>query len=194
MDQPPCDKRQQENYKGTERLRCIQPTASQYLQIIELTECHDCPVRQFKAKAPCEDNKFKEAPIKLPLADEVPGYPQCPFRYESSQEGLKCSITKLPVTEEICNRCDAETREREATLGDKAKNYFGAVRRWVASGSPTRTEGEIRELFENHCQNCDRYDPVKHACKNCGCSISTDSSPLSNKLAMKTEHCPLGRF
>ena len=122
------------------------------------------------------------------------GFPRCPFRYEGPGGTYKCSMTNLDVDQEMCNRCDSETREHESNIGQKMVNYFGAVRRWVANGRPSRTDEQIIELFETHCQQCERYDEKKHACKNCGCKVSNDSSPLTNKLGMLTEHCPLGRW
>lgn len=133
----------------------------------------------------------------VPVLETLPEYPQCPFRFKG-KTGLMCSITNLGVTPEICKRCTettvVEERKNQAKLGSKIYNYFGAIRRWVASGRPTRTKEEVAKLFEEHCKVCDRYDPEKHACKNCGCAVAKEGDPLDNKLAMATEHCPLGRF
>lgn len=191
-----CRKQQKEVYKGTPQIRCISKKSSQYLEIVDDQACAACPVREARQekKAPCRETPIPIVKNQLTVLNRHEGFPPCPFHYEGDS-GLKCSITNLPVTPDICSRCDAETREHEATFGKKVKNYFGAVRRWVASGRPVRSDEEIQRLFDEHCGNgCDRYEPEKHACKNCGCAVSTDSSPLSNKLAMATEHCPLGRF
>jgi hypothetical protein len=202
-----CNKRQKEVYKGTERYRCIHPESEFTKEVIPEAVCLACPLVKMKilsckeAQKKAEQEQWIEAsrqPKKenqLPVLNLQPGYPECPFRYGVGTAGAqKCSITNLPVDREICGRCDAETRERSASFGEKVVNYFGAIRRWVASGRPTRSQEEIESLFESHCKDCDRYDKDKHACKNCGCSVSTDSEPLGNKLAMETEHCPLGRF
>jgi hypothetical protein len=200
-----CRKRQKEIYKGTEQNRCINKEAELHLEIVDMDQCAACPVRVLMQQGakPCEANRLiaQEQKIREQKANQLlvinpqdGDYPQCPFRYEHKSNNQYCSITGLEVNPEICNRCDAETREHEAEFGDKVKNYFGAIRRWVAMGRPTRSQEEINELFENHCKGCERYDKEKHACKNCGCTVSTDSHPLANKLAMKSEHCPLGRF
>ncbi len=188
-----CKKQQKEVVNGLHQIRCIHPEAETYRQVVPSAICEACPLVQLRVKT-CKE-RSKPTSIKLgqlPII-EIEGnvYPECPFRYGGSPQ---CSITGLPVTPEICNRCEAETREHSASFGESVKNYFGAVRRWVASGRPTRSEKEIEQLFNEHCKGCDRYDPVKHACKSCGCQVSVDSSPLSNKLAMATEHCPIGRF
>ena len=193
-----CNKRQREIYKGTERHRCIHPEASTKGELVPEAVCLACPLLKIKLK-PCKQIKkeAKKPPVEnqLPVLNQQPGYPECPFRYGSGMANSPtCSITNLGVTPEICGRCDSETREETATFSKKVVNYFGAIRRWVALGRPTRTQEEIESLFEQHCSDCERYDKDKHACKNCGCSVSTDSEPLGNKLAMASEHCPLGRF
>lgn len=191
-----CRKQQKEVYKGTPQIRCINRKSEHYLQIVDDRVCQGCPVceEREKKKTPCHEKPILLTENPLTVFSPHEGYPPCPFRYEGDSS-LECSITKLPITADICNRCDIETREHEATFGEKVKNYFGAVRQWVANGRPIRSDEEVDHLFKEHCGNgCDRYDPEKHGCKNCGCAVSTDSSPLKNKLAMATEHCPLGRF
>jgi len=200
-----CRKRQKEIYKGTEQNRCINKEAELHLEIVSDEQCAACPVRVMmdQAKVACQakemlqrerDKREAKANQLLVINPQDGDYAHCPFRYEHKSRNQYCSITGLEVTPEICGRCDEDTRQHEAQFGEKVKNYFGAVRRWVAMGRPTRSQEEINELFENHCKGCERYDTEKHACKNCGCAVSTDSHPLANKLAMRSEHCPLGRF
>jgi len=193
-----CNKRQKEIDNGELRHRCIHKEHPEYLEIVHPAVCEACPLAKMLKLAPCKDKAKPPTENATPVLHTAIGYPPCPYRYPDEDENLKCSITGLEVTSEICNRCDFDTK-REAknmpSLGQRAKNYFGAIRRWVAKGRPTRTQEEIDDLFEKHCGNdCERYDKEKHACKSCGCNISSDASPLGNKLAMATEHCPLGRF
>lgn len=133
----------------------------------------------------------------VPVLETLPEYPLCPYRVQG-KEGPLCSVTNLGVNVDICRRCTdttvVEERKNQAKLGSKIYNFFGAVRRWVASGRPTRTKEEIEKLFEEHCSKCEMYDKEKHACKSCGCPVAVSLDPLDNKLAMATEHCPLGRF
>jgi len=187
-----CLKKQKEIYKGTPQHRCINRESELFQQVVLPIQCETCPVQKLRHKKPlpCLEQLQKN---QLPVIEPQDGYPTCPYRY-ASKSGMSCSITSLPVDQEICGRCEEGTRKHEAKFGEKVINYFGAVRRWVASGRPARTQEEVEQLFEEHCKGCERYDKVKHACKNCGCTVSTDSSPLANKLAMATEHCPLGRF
>ena len=191
-----CKKRQKEVYKGTPQTRCISKKSQNYLEIVDDRMCGVCPVREARKRqnAPCRERPIPVVDKQLITINTHEGYPPCPFRFEGASD-LMCSITELPVTPEICHRCEAETREQEATFGDKLRGYFGAIRRWVAGGRPTRSQEEIDRIFKEHCGNgCRRYDPDTNSCKNCGCAVSTTSTPLKNKLAMATETCPLGRF
>lgn len=199
-----CNKRQREKHKGTIRHRCIHPEAPTKNEIVPLHVCEACPLANLVQIKPCAEKQkeVQKAAAKSsvqvpqqggPLPVLEPGFSECPYRYKGTA-GHTCSITNLGVTPEICNRCDAETKEHQATFGEKVINYFGAVRRWVAMGRPTRTPEEIEQLFNEHCKGCDMYDKEKHACKSCGCNIAPVGTPLDNKLAMASEHCPLGRF
>ncbi len=197
-----CNKQQKEEDKGKSQFRCLHKEADTYLQVIELDVCEGCPLanREVKKTAgtgstpllPIIDKRGKVKNQPSLLHSEL-GYPVCPYRDRKSGS-LICTVTGLPVTEEICNKCDKDVRDHSASLGEKFVNYYGAIRKWIAAGRPARTPEEINKLFEEHCKKCDKYDADKHACKNCGCAVSTDSTPLTNKLAMATERCPLGRF
>lgn len=173
-----CKKRQKEIHSGEEKYRCIHRDSSEFMQLNP--DCDSCPlVRKERI----------QIQIAKPLKKE-----KCTFKYKKADKRNYCSLTNLEVTNETCDKCNKETREQEAKLGTKLKNYFGAIRKWVAKGKPVRSANEIEKLFEEHCSKCKRYDSKKKVCKNCGCNINTGSVPLANKLAMKTEHCPLGRF
>jgi hypothetical protein len=207
-----CDKRQREIHKGTERHRCIHPEAETHGEVVSPNVCEACPLANLIKIKPCKDKRKEAIKIKfasnttaptsaqsypLPVLEDNPEYPACPYRYEG-KEGQMCSVTNLGVTPQICHRCSeltvVEEKKNQAKFKDKALNYFGAIRRWVASGRPTRSKEERAKLFEEHCKGCEMYDHEKHACKSCGCKVSSDADPLENKLAMATEHCPLGRF
>jgi len=211
-----CNKRQREKINGNIHHRCIHPEAPTKNEIVPLKVCEACPLANLIKAKPCAERK-QEALVQrmmvsashppkprpspkgsniLPVL-EASEYPECPFRSKGPIGNL-CSITNLGVTPEICHRCDemtkVEERENHAKLGTKVMNYFGAVRRWVASGRPTRSPEEVERLFNDHCKGCEKYDSDKHACNSCGCAVTEDGDPLTNKLAMATEHCPLGRF
>lgn len=203
-----CIKRQHEIVKGKEQDRCLHNEASTYLQIVNESTCDSCPVRQSVQQKPsCQLSQHRGSRFlgsskyvagqALPLFNKHEGYPDCPFR-DSKNGKLFCTVTGLSVTPEICHRCDKETaqeaRLKEAHIGNKILNYGIAIRRWVAAGKPVRSQERILQIFDQHCSKCERYDPDRHACKNCGCAVSEVAEPLNNKLAMATESCPLGQF
>lgn len=201
-----CRRRQTENYKGSERHRCLNPEAEPFREVVVEPQCSACPVRQMLDKRPpCNPNpqpctscgdSAQAVPTPTPKSQSIDttGFELlCPYR-EFTEGGPMCQVTGLPVTPEICGRCDEDAREATATLSDKMFNFSSAIRKWVAKGRPTRTDEEVEQILNEHCRKCDRYDPVKHVCKACGCIAKTGGSPLTNKLKMKTESCPLGRF
>lgn len=180
-----CNLRQIEKTSDGERQRCVNDKSQVFLAIVDDHYCGGCPVRAACTKG-VNNSTLQRAP-------ELPNYPFCDQRVS---EGFlaKCSVTGLPVTPEQCNKCSAETKDHMATLPEKLSGYASAIRRWIAAGRPTRSTDETKALFEDHCSKCEMYDREKHSCKSCGCSLAATGNPLFNKLAMKTEHCPLGRF
>lgn len=202
-----CNKRQREIHNGQLQHRCIHPEAETKGEVVSENVCEACPLVKLKIKTCKEKRKPVDLvassdnridPMHFPILEDEVGYKTaCPYRYPDGDQRI-CSVTNLPVNPDICERCDAMTKEEakkdQAKFGTKVLNYFGAIRRWVAQGRPRRTPKEIEEIFENHCKGCEMYDQENHACKSCGCAVSKGSEPLENKLAMATEHCPLGRF
>jgi hypothetical protein len=65
--------------------------------------------------------------------------------------------------------------------------YARAVLHWLRSGAPCRSADEIARINEI-CQPCDRHHDTR--CTVCGCRVSSSATPLVNKIAMATEHCP----
>jgi hypothetical protein len=171
-----CNRKQREISNGEEAFRCISLTSEHYLTIIDDRACSGCPL-------------FNGSVERKPQAK---GF-DCEFHVVANGKP-RCAVTNLPTNEEICKRCVKETREQTANFSTKVISFTKAIKRWVASGMPERTDEEVKELYENHCKKCVRYDEKLHACKTCGCAVSLDNSPLKNKLKMKTESCPLGRF
>lgn len=169
----PCDRRQTENRGGAEQHRCIHNKSEFHLQIVDEDKCSGCPVR---VGPPVSE---------LPVVQE--GFEYCGFR-----DGLTCTANGHQVTPEICSRCIGEAAAEEPGLGQRAINYTNALRRWVANGRPVRSQEEIDRIFEEHCKGCEMFDGKM--CKSCGCNVGQGDFPLNNKLAMKTEVCPMGRW
>ena len=71
-----------------------------------------------------------------------------------------------------------------------AYRYTRALSRWIKAGRPVRGEDEILGIFSTYCQECELMDQDYGRCSACGCHVGTVRSPLVNKIAMGTEHCP----
>ena len=76
----------------------------------------------------------------------------------------------------------------------KITGFMMAYRKWVAAGKPLRDPQWRKELFEQFCSKCERYDPDgltvlgdKGKCKECGCHVDPDNDGLTNKLNWPTE-------
>jgi hypothetical protein len=75
-----------------------------------------------------------------------------------------------------------------------AYRYTRALSRWIKAGRPVRSEEEIKQIFETHCAPCEAYDKRSSACRHCGCRVNFSTTAPLNKIAMRTEECPLGKW
>lgn len=72
----------------------------------------------------------------------------------------------------------------------KAWNYSKATAKWIAAGSPTRSDEEIARIF-TICEACPNFSGgEKPHCNLCGCSLSKTPDGLRNKIRFSTEACP----
>jgi hypothetical protein len=96
-----------------------------------------------------------------------------------------------------CGHVDTSPRgvERPASPGivRRLVNFKSAVRRWIAAGRPVRTGERIAELLAI-CRDCEWQRGGQCLHEDCGCNVNDKSRPLTNKLAMATESCPVGKF
>ena len=76
------------------------------------------------------------------------------------------------------------------SAGKLLDNYWKAVKKWVASGRPARTDSEVAKIHREFCAPCDWYDSESQRCKGCGCAVKPKGIAILNKIKMKTEHCP----
>ncbi len=77
----------------------------------------------------------------------------------------------------------------------RAANFIAAEARWIAAGSPMRTEAAVLQIYDQ-CSGCDQFTPAGEGrawCKSCGCRLSNQVEPL-NKIALATEGCPLAKW
>lgn len=82
----------------------------------------------------------------------------------------------------------------QITLCQKAIRYTRALARWIKAGRPLRSPEEIREIFTAHCQACESWNADGSSCQCCGCRVNTSTVAALNKIAMKTENCPLEKW
>ncbi|MDO4629417.1 MAG: hypothetical protein Q4C70_09560 [Planctomycetia bacterium] len=79
-------------------------------------------------------------------------------------------------------------------LSQKAVHYTRALARWIKAGRPIRSEAEINHLLEMYCNSCEMYDAQNGIYQHCGCHVNRSTNVSLNKLAMKTEVCPLKKW
>ncbi len=92
------------------------------------------------------------------------------------------------------NIMNADQEQHKVTMPQKVVNYTRALSRWIKSGRPVRKENEINRLFMAHCAVCEAFDERSSSCYHCGCRVNTSNVAPLNKIAMKTEHCPLEKW
>lgn len=103
---------------------------------------------------------------------------------------LKRDYDQQPVR--VCpGPTQQQTQAEPPSLIERATKYSGAVLRWMAAGSPTRSKEEIARIFAI-CKACEHFvDNDRPHCGLCGCTCSEGTNPILNKLAMGTEEqCP----
>jgi len=69
---------------------------------------------------------------------------------------------------------------------------------WLAAGRPTRAPEWVAQIFKDHCEPCDQYEPngrtiagSRGKCAQCGCHVSSDPTDPLNKLIYPNLGCPL---
>lgn len=125
---------------------------------------------------------------------------------------MVCDLLKKEVSFESCTKCFKQMSEKfeaekqaekqveqqanivEPSLAKKVQHYSQAIYTWVKEGMESRTDAEVEEILNTHCKQCSLYDSSKHICKKCGCQIQLGGVAITNKLKMKSEHCPLGKW
>ena len=82
---------------------------------------------------------------------------------------------------------------KSPTLAAKVVHYAEAVAGHIAGGCQTRTDGEVSDLLKI-CEACEHFLPDKGSCGICGCKCNRNASAWTNKLRMKTQKCPKGKW
>lgn len=76
----------------------------------------------------------------------------------------------------------------QPTLLQKAVSYVEAL---AANGLAARPKEEVERIY-SICSSCDFFKT--DSCSICGCRINRSSSPILNKIAAETQHCPIGKW
>jgi len=71
-------------------------------------------------------------------------------------------------------------------------HYAQALAQWTAAGFPVRKQAEVDRIEAEICRPCEKY--VDGRCKECGCRVNTSKLAVANKIKMKTQVCPLGKW
>lgn len=121
---------------------------------------------------------------------------------------IHCGYVTPPLRagKRIARRCLVDARP--ATSGGpstarKIATFASAVKRWIAAGSPTRSDSEVERIVSLACHHCPLFNGSICTHRNCGCRIQTPkqerkewtirgilSKSLQNKARMATEDCP----
>lgn len=77
----------------------------------------------------------------------------------------------------------------------KIRNYLLAVSNMILYrnkyGGFARSKKEILKNYEI-CSACEFFN--KDRCSRCGCRVSKSINPFTNKIAMKSQSCPEGKW
>jgi len=74
----------------------------------------------------------------------------------------------------------------------KVTLFCRAVSGWLRSGGEVRSMAEVRRIFTTHCLPCEQFDGA--GCRVCGCRVNRRTSAVLNKIRMRSERCPLGKW
>ena len=79
------------------------------------------------------------------------------------------------------------------SLLGRAINFMVALGGHVADGMSRRSVKEIADIIETHCKPCQYFRTGMCVHKRCGCAVNHEKK-FFNKLAWKSEHCPIKRW
>lgn len=87
-------------------------------------------------------------------------------------------------------------REREIleipSFHRRALNFCKAITKHALTGFKCRTKEEIK-LIAKTCKTCEYFNGRICTHKDCGCPVGIEKKFLS-KIAMQSEHCPIGKW
>ena len=106
----------------------------------------------------------------------------------------ECSVCGLRVEADdptkIYAACPGSPR-RFPPLLKQVKTYAKAVAKHIATGMETRTDEEVINLLQI-CETCEHFSEDR--CTICGCRLNNSKNAFANKLRMKSQSCPEGKW
>jgi hypothetical protein len=172
-----CDKRQKvvKRNNGETQYRCMNKESDNMGKEVVEEICAACPVRVLLNKQrPCKDKPIQST--------QSTGITEKEILNQLTEGGF-----------DVSDLHEEDSPDYPA-LTTQIINYKNALVRWQKEGRPTRSDEQVKKLFEKHCQTCNWYDSTKGRCKGCGCVVSLGGLAVTNKLRMATERCPQGKF
>lgn len=95
-----------------------------------------------------------------------------------------------PCEEAVVANADSTPASPLPSFFQRVVTFAGAVQSHLRDGLTKCDEGEIQRRLEI-CQDCPSFTGTH--CRECGCSCSSTNTYF-NKLAWRSEKCPLGRW
>lgn len=116
----------------------------------------------------------------------------CKFVYDDDKKLWICSVcgreVNAPKENIVLAKCKGEP-----SFTQKAVNYMKAVTKHLITGAATRTDDEVAQCLKI-CESCDVYNSEGKYCRICGCKCNANKSAFTNKIRMKSQQCPRGKW
>lgn len=117
---------------------------------------------------------------------------ECKFRYDNNKQRWICTVCGRTINAPKTNTVHATCR-KPINIVRQAVNYTKAVATHIATGMKTRTDEEVAARLQI-CQSCESFNADKGYCTKCGCRCNSNQSAFTNKIRMKTQKCPEGKW
>jgi hypothetical protein len=123
------------------------------------------------------------------MATDTTGYvwtcPECRVRITLAED---------PAGRKVHHQCPPQQPPKRPNIVRRALTYAQAIRRWERAGRPVRSDEEVAAILGEQCMPCTWYIDGSCHHRNCGCRVNQNKTPLTNKLRMATESCPIGKW
>jgi hypothetical protein len=109
---------------------------------------------------------------------------------DGATEQANAIISQMKHCVDDVNVTDTAISQDLPPLHIRGWNFAGAMARWAGEGFQRRTQDEIDERLAI-CQACPHL--VNDHCSLCGCKCVA-TNQVVNKLALKGQECPIGKW